>query len=350
MEPTQAGVVFRTTPPILGGGIAQEVIAPGQRLFLWPWEQVYRFETATRDISWGSTRGFDKEKLLFTRAKDGNEVALSVTVSYQVSTDPEKLRRLVQEVASNDQQLQDLVVAIARSDIRSVMNELGTFEFRQVKSRYDAINRARELMGERLNRYGIEIVKVTLDDFQFARPGPDGTPITTYQDKINLIQQIVEDTKRELSKRDTVVAEKAKELETEQGVFDRKEAEAAGYLDQSKKRGDAYFQSRSNEAKGILATGQAEVEGITEQIAALSGPGGTAILKLELTKQLLKNDPRFVLTGSSGKGNALEVNRLDTNQLLSQAGVFEGLQSQVPPVTTKPQPPAITTPVAAGTN
>ena len=61
-----------------------------------------------------------------TRALDGNEVALAVTVSYKIRTEPAALRRLIQKVALTNQRVENIVVAAARADIRTFMNELKT--------------------------------------------------------------------------------------------------------------------------------------------------------------------------------------------------------------------------------
>ena len=49
------------------------------------------------------------------------------------------------------------------------------------------------------------------------------------------------------------------------------------------------------------------------------------MLKLEIVTQMLKSDPRYVVL-SEGKGADLSVNRLDSNELLSQLGIAEALQ------------------------
>lgn len=331
MEPTESGVVFRMLPPSLGGGVSTNIIHQGQLKFLWPWERVYRFDTATQDISFGGGKGANVGQSLSARANDGNEVALSITVAYRVLPNSETLTKLVQEVATDNDGIQRLVVTLARSTTRSAMNELGTFEFRQVKARYEAIDKIKEDLNRILLPWGVEVVKVTLDDFQFARITTEGKVDSTYQEKINLIQQLIEDTKRELSKKETVIAQKQQELETEQGIFDRKQEEAIGYRDQAQARGDAYFESKSNQAKSILATGKAEVEGIVAQINALKGEGGRAVLRLEIGRRILENLPQFVVLHDSKDGSGaaagLELKRLDINELLSQMAIVEGARN-----------------------
>ena len=49
-------------------------------------------------------------------------------------------------------------------------------------------------------------------------------------------------------------------------------------------------------------------------------------MKLELAKQLLKNNPQFVVMGKGADEGQLTVNRIDTNQLMDQAKIFEALK------------------------
>ena len=125
-----------------------------------------------------------------------------------------------------------------------------------------------------------------------------------------------------------VRARKSQELNETQATVNRAVQEAEGYRQQAKFRGDAYFESKKNEAEGILATGRAEVEGLKEQIQALSGEGGIAILKLRFANELMKNSPQFVVMGESSGSGDLNVRKVDTNELLKQIGVFEAMKDK----------------------
>ena len=114
-------------------------------------------------------------------------------------------------------------------------------------------------------------------------------------------------------------------------------AEAEGAKIQAEERGRSYLEARQNEAKGIVAQGKAEVEGLVQQISALQGPGGRALLKLEIAKQLVKSNPQFVLLNEGQAGSGIEVKRTDTNELLNQIGVIEGLKPKESPPNPKNQ-------------
>lgn len=329
MEPTSYGLRFRKLPPMLGGGIAEQVLRPGEVAVLMPWDSLYTFDAKPHDVSWGGSsraNSSDAEDFVYSRARDGNEVALAFTIRYRVNPEPENLRALIQRGAVNDDGVRDLVVAVGRSDLRRYMNELHTGEFLDTSSRYKAVDRIKASMQKRLEKLGIEVVQVNMDDYRFERKLSDGTIDASYQQRLTEIQQLTEDTERERSRTETVRAKKAQEQNAMEAAVAQQLAEAEGYRNQSKLRADGYFQSRGNEAQAILAQGQAAAQGITEQAAALQGSGGQAILKLEIAKQLQKGAPNFVTLNEGGANQGLDVRRLDTNAMLSAMGILEGVK------------------------
>jgi len=334
MGPTEMGVRFRRLPTAVGplkiGGLSSKVIAPGELTLLMPWDRIYTFDTAVKDIAWpavpegrhsGQGGGY-----VNTRALDGNEVALAVTVRYRIAPEPASLLKLVQYVATSDDAVRELVGAVARADIRTYMNELETSAFLDEKSRYAAIDKVKDSMARRLGPYGIEVVRVILNDFRFERLLRDGSIDASYQEKITQTQKLKQDTEREELRTETIKAQKNQEYNTTQAEVNRMLAEAAGYKNQALVRGDAYFESKSNEAKGILALGKAEAEGLANQAAALAGPGGHAILKLEIARRILQANPKFIILSPAAGG--LNVQRIDTNELLSQLGVLEAWRKE----------------------
>jgi len=330
MGTTEYGVVFRRMPILLGGGVASNVVSPGQVVIVWPWDSVYRFDTSIKYISWGTAakRNNHAEDYVYTRALDGNEVGLAVTVQYRIEDKPESLIRLVHNVATSDEAVRVLIETAARAEIRTAMNELKTSSFFDRNARYGAIDKARDAMNAQFNKDGIFIEKVILDEHRFERVLKDGSIDRSYQDKIDDTQKLGQDTERELLRIDTIKAQKAQEFNDVQAKVNRQVAEADGYSLQSKFRGDAYLQEKSNNAQALLAKGKAEVDGLKLKIAALDGPGGMALLKLELAKYLAKKNPSFVTLGESKSGSSLDVRKMDTNELLRQIGIVEAMKDK----------------------
>jgi regulator of protease activity HflC (stomatin/prohibitin superfamily) len=329
MGATEYGVVYRNLPRFLGGGIASKVHEPGSLVIIWPWEEIYRVDTSVNEIVWGFDSNPQKSNYIASRALDGNEVALSVSLRYQIKTDPKDLPKFIDTVGTDAEDARSFVESAATSDIRQFMNELHTADFLKTESRYRAVDKVKKTLNETLSKFNIEVVSVNLDDFRFERLLDNGQMDASYQDKLNETQRIREDTEREKARVDTIVAQKQQEFNDVQAKVNRQLAEADGYKKQAITRGDSYLKARSNEAESILAVGRAESEGLSEKVKALSGNGGKALLKLDIAKALMSSNPKFFIVGSSSNGQqSLDVRRTDTNYLLEQAGIFEGLQTQ----------------------
>lgn len=326
MGVTEYGVIYRNLPTFLGGGVASKVHEPGALTLIYPWEEMYRIDTSVREISWGFNP--DKPNYVASRALDGNEVALAVSLRYQVIPDKITLLKLVELVGVSSDQIEVLVTKSANAFIRQYMNELHTTDFLNAQNRYKAVDKVKSKLNDTLHPFGLEVVSVNLDDFRFERTLEDGKIDASYQEKLNETQRIREETEREKARVDTIIAQKQQEYNDVQAKVNRQVAEADGYKKQAESRGDSYLTARNNEAESILAVGKAEAEGLQQKVQALSGPGGKALLKLDIAKSLMSSNPKFYVMGASnGQSPVLDVRKTDTNLLLEQAGIFEGLKS-----------------------
>ncbi len=348
MGTTEYGVRFRKLPTFMGGGLgsAESVAHPLQTVVVFPWESIRRFDTAPQYLSWGKGMGdaaggpttqLVQDEDVYTRAKDGNEAALKLTVRYRIKPDPESLVKLVQNVAETEDDVRNLVIAVVRSEIRSNMNELKTSEFRDDKKRNDTVDEVLQAAQRHLGPLGIEVEAVNLKQYRFVRPLPDGGEDTRYQDRLREIQEMEQDIEGERSRIETVRAKKQKEYSEAESLYNARVSEAKGFKEQSVFQGDSYYTSRSNEAKAIVAEGNAEVAGLTKQIGALSGKGGQAMLRLEVAKQLAKANPRFVAMSQGSGGAAVDLSKTDLNQLIGQLGIVEGLVGQPPRAQNAPE-------------
>jgi hypothetical protein len=333
MGATEYGVKFRKLPPIMGGGVGSpsSVASPLETIVVFPWETVYRFDTSPQYLTWG--RGIVESEIagrlvqaddIHTRARDGNEAALKLTVRYRISPTPESLVRLVQEVATNEKEVERLVISVVRSEIRTHMNNLRTAAFRDDKKRNETVDDALRATRAKLSPWGIEVEAINLKQYRFVRLLKDGSEDTSYQDRLRDIQEKEQDIEGERTRIETVRAKKHTEYSQAQSIFNARVAEAKGYKEQSTYQGDSYYAAKSNEAKAITAEGNAEVEGLKQQIAALSGKGGRAMVRLEVARQLAKGEPKFVAI-NPGQGGGLELSKTDMNQLIQQLGIAEGL-------------------------
>lgn len=341
----EVGVIFSALPPIFGGGVRDRVLEEASAKIMWPWETVYKVDTTYQFIRFakkGEGDNPDVDDLIVTRTLDGNEVGLAVTVKYHV--DKAMVRHVVQRVSPSKESIHLLVKAVALADIRTHLNTLRTRDYinsgnvgssTSVSGVSQSVNRAfeavKKAMNLRLEPEGIIVDSVIFRDHEFKRQLPDGSFDLRYQEQIEQREVLMEEREQEEKKVKTVESQKKQEFNIAQGDVNRKVEEADGYLRQARARGDAYFQVKENEAKQITAQGMAEVEALKDKLKALSGPGGRELLKVEIAKALAASGARFVLLEGSDTprggegGKALEVQRVDTNQLLEQIGVFYGI-------------------------
>ncbi len=347
MGTTEYGVTFRTLPTFLGGGVGgpDSVALPLQTVVVFPWETIYRFDTSPQYLSWGRGMGDGggtsrvvQDEDVYTRARDGNEAALKLTVRYRIKPDPKSLVKLVQEVASSQADVQQLVVSVIRSEIRTCMNRLRTSEYRDDKKRNETVDEALKSAQAELSPLGIEVEAINLKQYRFVRLLADDSEDTSYQDRLREIQEMEQDIEGEKSRIETMRAKKHKEYSEAESLYNARVAEAKGYKEQSTYLGDSYYAAKSNEAKAIVAEGSAEAEGLRQQVAALSGKGGQAMLRLEVAKQLAKANPRFVAL-SQGQGAAIDLSKTDMNSLLQQLGVAEAVSSVAPTATPTAKEP-----------
>jgi hypothetical protein len=237
--------------------------------------------------------------------------------------DPLQVRHVVQRVGPSRKSIEEIVAAVARADIRTHMNTLRTWEFFNPGKRAEAIDRVRQAMATRLEPEGIIVERVIYMSHRFERRLPDGTMDQSYQEMIDRTQAIIQEQEQEEKKIATVKEQKEREKNEQQARVNRVVEQADGFKKQAVTRGDAYLEAKKNEAEQVRAVGMAEVEGLKKQVEALKGPGGRALLRLAVAKALLAKNPRFVVL-NTGKGGAstLDLNRVDANEIMREAGVF----------------------------
>ncbi len=332
LGPSEHGVVFSALPPLLGGGIKKTVYSPKQKVFLMPWDTLYHFDTGLQTLSWGAKGEGDNqttEDSVHTRAIDGNEVLLSMTVTYRVI--PEKLPYIVQRVGASAETIRKLITFVSRADIRTHMNYLHTNEVQLFEARQRRVEQVKSFMNERLQPEGIEVVDVIFDKALFYREKLDGTLDTSYQDQINETEQTSQKTEQERNRSKTVEEEMKQKFAEAEGAFFKVSEQADGILRQAEQRAQAKYEARVKDAERIHTVGLLEVEGMKKELEALSGPGGRALLRKEIAQALIERDPKFVVLNPSGGSGEVSVNKLDTNALVQQLGIITGVEPNKTP-------------------
>ena len=307
MDSTEVGVIYKSLPWGFGG--FKGYVNSGEMFIYSPlWTNIYTVDTKVKSISWS------RDTSLNTRAMDGNEVWLSVTVQYH--NDPSKVGIVLANIGSEDENIETALTAFSRGNIRAYLGELFTEHFYDNKMRYEKSEIAKNALNRALNPYGILIDTVIIDAHRFQ---------TEYQDKIDLTKTTEQQAQQMKNKIDTIRAKKKKEIQEMIAHVNKVVAKADGKTMQAKLRGDAYYDAKKAESKAILIEGKNEAEAIMKHIEALKRSGGASIIRLEIGKSLIDSKSKFFLIDKGDKSNGsgkLDFSKIDYNKFLDQMGLM----------------------------
>jgi regulator of protease activity HflC (stomatin/prohibitin superfamily) len=308
LSSTEIGIQVVKMPDFVGGGIKEELIAPGS-LKIYPfWSLIYVMDTQIQSYSWagkGHGDSPDIDETINTRAADGNEVNLSMTLQYHFM--PDKVLEFLWEIG-DAQGGQEAVSNWARSHIRTYLGFLKTEEFYDSK-RYQQCDVVKASLNRDLERFGIRVDKVIFDEHAFDE---------NYQKLIDSAKESEQKAQGKANEVKTKEADWKMQLQTAIGQVNQMIAEADGRKRQVIATADAYFEARKNEAEAIKVSGEKEVEGIKKQIAALQQSGGENIVRLEYGQALLKSRSHFLVL--PGGGDGFNLNTTNYNDLLRTMG------------------------------
>ena len=323
---TDFGMKVTHLPDPFGGPSDKEsdIVQPGQLVFYPPWVTIYTMDTQLQSYTWaglgkGDTPNTDER--INTRASDGNEVHLGMTVQYHLM--PTKIHDFLWLLGQGDKEAKEAVQNWCRSHIRTYLGLLQTEQFYDNTQRYEKCDLAKASLNRELEFFGVHIDKVIFDEHTFA---------PKYQELIDKAKQAEQNAQGKANEVKTKEADWKMQFQKACGDFNQLVAEANGRKRQKIATADAYFTAKENDSKAVMAAGEAEVAGIQKQITALRQPGGENIVRLEYGKALLESPARFIVLPGNGNGNGSGFNLTTTNNndLLKTMGMLS--------LAPKPQP------------
>jgi hypothetical protein len=252
-----------------------------------------------------------------------------MSVSYRII--PEKVPYVLQYVASNDAGVGRIVTAVARSDIRTWMNYLRTDDFSNLEERQKRVDQVKQALNERLLPEGISVEGVYYEKNLFYRERSDKTIDTSYQDQINETERTRQRVEQERFRLKTVEEEMKRKYAVSEGEFFRAKEKADGELRQATERGNAKFSALKKDAERIAAVGNNEIMALTKELEAYRGKGGAILLRKEIGRAMIEQDPKIIAT-DHGKGSgstSVDVTKTDTNELIKQLGVITAMEPKI---------------------
>jgi len=308
---TEVGV--RTKKLSLFGkkGVESKAYAPGATFVFLPLvNDWHTFDTKLQNLEFTLHRNrgdrSTKDDLLF-KTIDGNDISLDVIIVYRI--DPSKAYLILQNVASNNEELRDKVVRIiARSRPRDIFGELKTEEFYVAADREGQAKKAKTVLQQMLEPMGIIVEKVLTKDYRFN---------PKYQKAIEDKKVADQKVERNKSAQHAAREEYKRKLEEVRGEVNKIIADVDGEYLRAKIKVDAFYEKQKLLAEAIRAEGIAQAKGIREMNDAMASAGGEALVKLEIAQAL--QGKKIVLLPISEGGMNLKTT--DINALLNTMGI-----------------------------
>ena len=319
--PNEVGVKVRKFTVFGSRGVDQSTYAPGMTHFYMPIiTEFYTFDSKlqnmemTVDPNKGDIQS--RDDLLF-KTIDGNDISLDLIITYRI--DPAKAPTILEKVARNDYELrQKIVRAVARSKPRDIFGELTTEQFYVSNFRDEKSVRAKEILNEILNPYGVIVERVSTKDYRFN---------PAYQKAIEDKKVADQQAEKNRAAAQAAVEEWRKKLEDAQAEVNEMVAAVDGRLRQAKLEADAYFQKQEQISQAIKVEGINEAKSITKMNQALAGSGGDVMVKLKIAEAL--QGKKIMLLPTAG----YNVKTLNLNDFLDLKGV-EKITKEVKPAKT----------------
>lgn len=281
----------------------QQVYEPGGVYFFLPLISAWnRLPISQQNLSMNASPGEGDRPVpddITFKTKDGNNVYIDVNVMWRV--DPKRAGYIVSQVGQSAQEIKErLVRPIARSVIRDVFNEITSEEYYQVAVKNRVAAKAKDQLGEALAPYGILVDMLQVQQHRFD---------PAYQAAINAQKQAEADVQTLVEQQKNMEVQKKSELEAKRAEWNKQLEDAQGEAGRIRNEADGYYQTKTNEAKAIVARAQAEAEGVRREAEALGKLGGDAYVKMQVAKQL--STKRIWLVPGTN------VSTMDVNQMMN---------------------------------
>ena len=147
-----------------------------------------------------------------------------------------------------------------------------------------------------------------------------------YQGAINAQKQAEADVQTLAEQQKNIVAQKKSELEAKRAQWNQQLEDAQGSAGRLRNEADAYYQTKTNEAKAIVAVAQAEAEGVRKEAEALGKLGGDAYVKMQVSQQLSK---KRILIVPGSNVSTMDVNTM-VDFLLGRRGAAAAAATPAP--------------------
>jgi len=257
---------------------------------------VYKIDKSQRVLSLTRTHPTREHPLgehVNIKTNDGSNVQMDVEIIWQIQT--KNADQAYRELGPEDN-IEEILRALTRSEIRNQFGELSTLEMAEALPRSAKLNATQNRLREQLQPLGIEIVSINAQRFTFDDEYDKIIRERKETDQILTNQKDYQDAAREEGKR--MVAESNRDRQTAlaqlQGDVDKllliaegetkrilTKAEQAAY--QQEREGEIALQNAEQEAMALKAEGERKAEAVEKLFEAYQS-GGEGLVKEALIR------------------------------------------------------------------
>jgi regulator of protease activity HflC (stomatin/prohibitin superfamily) len=292
-DSTEVGV--RTVKWLGTRGVEDRVYQPGSAYFFLP--IVNDWDTFDTRLQVLEMKG---ESQLTIKTRDGNDLFVDVTFSYRI--DPAKAPFIRQNVAANDRELREKVVAtVTRSRSRDFLGALSTDDFTHTEARNAAVDEAKIGLQKIFDEYGVILERVAVMDYRFD---PDYLKVITEK-------KIAEARSLEIRAQMEAQKEANKRMLNEaEGQVRAMLATMQGRYSNTVSAADAEFDQKESLAEAIMSEGTNQAQSIAKQREAMASAGSETQIQLAMATNLIGKRIVMIPTGNSVNLHTLDLNKL----------------------------------------
>ncbi|HYF49173.1 MAG TPA: SPFH domain-containing protein [Planctomycetota bacterium] len=225
------------------------------------------------------------------KTNDGSSVAMDVEVVYQL--DSGRAAEVFRELGP-EENIEDILRGITRSEIRSQLGELSTLEIAEARHRKVKLDLTEKRLKEYMDQFGIQVVSINAQNFRFDAEYDKIIRERKEADQILTNQKDYQEAAIEEGKRKTAEAQRDKEsalaqlkgdlnksLLAAQGDATRIVTRAEQQAYQLEREGEIGLKNAEQESAALLAEGQRKAEAMEKLFAAYQS-GGEGLVKEQL--------------------------------------------------------------------
>lgn len=310
IEPDEIGV--RTVNFGDNEGIVQQDYEPGYHRYVWPLDTWHRFPSTVQRVQFhrhtqGRLRDASEHDPLQVTSADGDRVAVSAAVFFRIAEN--SAHRVLQDSGPGDR-FRAVVSNLAQDAARVVFGRLGTEDFYDEDRRKAARDEALDLLKERIEPRGMELVDLLVESIEFEpnyenlikekkvadqRVELEKSKARAAEEKgkVDLIKVQTTAMLRKLEKQaDATISQM--ELENNARIA-ALHAQAGHYATEKRADGDLY--TNEKKAEGTRLLGQAEAEGTHRLSGAMDGEGSRNLVALEAVRNIHLGEITFPSIG-----------------------------------------------------